>query len=86
MFAAKYRVLRPGGRIAVSDVMAEDHLSTTERGERGGWLGCIAGALSVSEYRAGLAAAGFADVDVSYTHAVADGMHSAIIRAIKPVG
>lgn len=86
VFATMYRVLRPGGRIGVSDVVAEDRLTTTERGERGGWAGCVAGALSVSEYRAGLAAAGFADIGVSYTHAVADGMHSAIIRATKPLG
>jgi arsenite methyltransferase len=86
VFAAVHRVLRPGGRIGVSDVVAEDHLSAADRAERGGWVGCIAGALSVGEYRTGLAAAGFADIDVSYTHAVADGMHSAIIRATKPVG
>jgi hypothetical protein len=86
VFAAMHRVLRPGGRIGVSDVVAEDRLSANERGERGGWVGCIAGALSVNEYRTGLAAAGFADIDVRYTHAVADGMHSAIIRATKPIG
>jgi SAM-dependent methyltransferase len=86
VFAAMHRVLRPGGRIGVSDVVAEDHLGAAERAERGGWVGCIAGALSVSEYRTGLAAAGFAGIDVDYTHAVADGMHSAIIRATKPAG
>jgi arsenite methyltransferase len=86
VFAAMHRVLRPGGRIGVSDVVAEDRLSAAERAERGGWVGCIAGALSVGEYRSGLNAAGFTDVDVSYTHQVADGMHSAIIRATKPVG
>lgn len=85
VFAAMHRVLRPGGRIGVSDVVAEDRLSAAERAERGGWTGCIAGALSVREYRTGLAAAGFADIEVSYTHPVADGMHSAIIRATKPV-
>ena len=44
------RVLRPGGRVGVSDVVAEDRLSPEERAERGAWVGCIAGALSVSEY------------------------------------
>jgi arsenite methyltransferase len=86
VFAAMHRVLRPGGRIGVSDVVAEDRLTAAERAERGGWIGCIAGALSVGEYRTGLAAAGFTDIDISYTHPVADGMHSAIIHATKPTG
>ena len=79
-----YRVLRPGGRIGVSDVVAEDGLSAAERAERGSYVGCIAGALSEGEYRDGLAAAGFGDIVVERTHQVADGMHSAIVRATKP--
>ncbi len=75
------RVLKPGGRVGVSDVVAEDHLSTVERAERGSYVGCIAGALSRSEYEAGLEAAGFEDVSVEFTHQVADGMHSAIVKA-----
>ena len=78
------RVLRPGGRVAISDVVAEDHLAPTDRAERGSHVGCIAGALSVSEYRKGLVAAGIVEVDVELTHPVADGMHSAIVRAAKP--
>jgi arsenite methyltransferase len=78
------RVLRPGGRIGISDVVAEDRLSPADRAERGSHVGCIAGALSVSEYREGLTAAGLVDVDVELTHAVADGMHGAIVRAYKP--
>lgn len=78
-----YRVLRPGGRLGVSDVVAEDRLTPDERAERGPYTGCIAGALSVSEYRHGLESAGFADVEIEPTHEVADGMHSAIIRAAK---
>ena len=78
------RVLRPGGRIGVSDIVAEDRLSTEERAERGSYAGCIAGALSFAEYRSGLEAAGLAGISVTPTHAVADGIVSAIIRAEKP--
>ena len=78
------RVLRPGGRIGISDVVAEDGLSVGDRAERGSHVGCIAGALSVSEYRDGLATVGLVDVEVEFTHAVADGMHGAMVRAAKP--
>ncbi|MFI7542419.1 arsenite methyltransferase [Actinoplanes sp. NPDC049599] len=84
VFASMNRVLRPGGRIGVSDIVADDRLTAAERAERGGWAGCIAGALSTGEYRAGLAAAGFTDIAITPTHTVADGMSSAIIRATKP--
>ncbi len=80
------RVLKPGGRVGVSDVVAEDRLSTDERAERGSYVGCIAGALSKSEYEAGLKAAGLDEVSVEFTHEVAEGMHSAIVRARKPAG
>ncbi|MFE9571543.1 arsenite methyltransferase [Streptomyces sp. NPDC006692] len=84
VFAEAFRVLRPGGRIGVSDVVADDTLTPAQRAERGDYVGCIAGALSFAEYRAGLAAAGFADIEITPTHPVADGMHSAIVRATKP--
>jgi ubiquinone/menaquinone biosynthesis C-methylase UbiE len=77
------RVLKPGGRVGVSDVVAEDHLTADQRAERGSYVGCIAGALSRSEYIAGLEAAGFEDVSVEFTHEVADGMHGAIVKAVK---
>ncbi len=79
------RVLKPGGRIGISDVVAEDSLSAEERAERGSFVGCIAGALSKGEYEAGLAAAGFDRVSVEFTHEVADGMHGAIVKAVKTV-
>jgi SAM-dependent methyltransferase len=79
------RVLRPGGRVGVSDVVADDALSPTERAERGSFSGCIAGALSFAEYRTGLAAVGLVDVSITETHAVGDGMHGAIVQATKPL-
>jgi arsenite methyltransferase len=78
------RVLRPGGRVGITDIVAEDRLTRADRAERGSHVGCIAGALSVSEYRDGLAEAGLGDVEVRFTHRVADGMHGAIVRALKP--
>ncbi len=86
VFAEVARVLRDGGRMGVSDIVAEDSLSPTERAARGSFVGCIAGALSFSEYRAGLSAVGLVDVTVTPTHPVADGLHSAIIQATKPAG
>jgi len=84
VFRETFRVLRPGGRIGITDVVAEDQLSAEDRAERGAWVGCIAGALSKGEYEAQLAAAGFADISVSFTHQVGDGLHSAIIKATRP--
>jgi arsenite methyltransferase len=77
------RVLRPGGRIGISDVVSEDRLSSGERGERGSYVGCIAGALSKGEYEAGLEAAGFEQISIEFTHEVADGMHGAIVKGVK---
>jgi SAM-dependent methyltransferase len=84
VFAEMARVLRPGGRIGVSDVVARDDLTPTDRAERGSYAGCIAGALSFEEYEAGLRAVGFSEISVTATHEVGDGMHSAIVRATKP--
>ena len=79
------RVLRPGGRVGITDVVADDELTPAERAERGSYVGCIAGALSRAEYVEGLRAAGLEEVAVEFTHGVADGMHSAVIKARKPV-
>jgi SAM-dependent methyltransferase len=84
VFAEAFRVLAPNGRLGVSDVVAEDHLTAVERAERGSYVGCIAGALTITEYRDGLVAAGFTDITVAPTHQVAAGMHSAIVKASKP--
>jgi arsenite methyltransferase len=78
------RVLKPGGRMGISDVVADDLLTPTQRAERGSYVGCIAGALSFREFRDGLRAAGLEDVRITPTHAVADGLHSALIAASKP--
>jgi SAM-dependent methyltransferase len=79
-----FRVLSPGGRIGISDVLTEDQLSAEARAERGSYVGCIAGALSRQEYLDGLIAAGFTNATARFTKQVADGMHSAIIQATKP--
>jgi arsenite methyltransferase len=84
VFAETFRVLKPGGRMGITDVVAEDQLTPEDRAERGAWVGCIAGALTKAEYDAELAAAGFADISVSFTHQVGDGLHSAIIKATRP--
>ena len=84
VFAETFRVLAPGGRVGISDVVADDTLTPRQRAERGDHVGCVAGALSFAEYRHGLQAAGFTDIEITPTHSVADGLHSAIVRATKP--
>jgi arsenite methyltransferase len=83
VFVEMARVLKLGGRIGISDVVADDDLTPEQRAERGSYVGCIAGALSFTEYEEGLHAAGFVDISVAPTHQAADGMHSAIIKATK---
>ena len=84
VLAEMFRVLAPGGRLGISDIVAEDHMSEADRAAAGSYIGCIAGALSRSEYLAGLATAGFAEPSVTFTHEAAPGMQSAIVRAVKP--
>jgi arsenite methyltransferase len=84
VLAEMFRLLAPGGRIGISDVVAEDHMTDADRAAAGSYVGCIAGAMSRSEYLAGLATAGFTEAAVTFTNEAAPGMHSAVIRAVKP--
>jgi SAM-dependent methyltransferase len=84
VFEEMARVLRPGGRLGISDIVAGDDLTPTQRAERGSWAGCIAGALSFGEYETDLRRAGFLDIRLTPTHEVADGIFSAIVQATKP--
>ena len=79
-----FRVLRPGGRMGVSDVVAADDLSEEERRNRGSFVGCIAGAMTISEYSDGLMGAGFIDIGIDLTHEMADEIYGANVRATKP--
>jgi arsenite methyltransferase len=83
VFAEMHRVLRPGGRLGISDVVADNTLTPEQRGERGSYVGCIAGALSFEEYETGLRQAGFVDIDITPTHEPVPGIHSAIVKASK---
>ncbi len=78
------RVLRRGGRVGISDIVAADGLSPQRRLEAGSALGCTAGALSKSEYVTGLEAAGFDHVSVELTYEAVEGLHGAVVRAHKP--
>jgi arsenite methyltransferase len=83
VIAETFRVLRPGGRLGFSDVVAEDRLAPADRAVRGSYVGCVAGALSVGEYETMLRHAGFGEISVTFTHQVADGMHGAIVKAVR---
>ena len=84
VLAEMFRVLVPGGRIGITDVVAEDSMTPADRAAAGSHASCIAGALSRAEYLDGLASAGFAGASVTFTNEAAPGLHSAIIRAVKP--
>jgi arsenite methyltransferase len=83
VFMEMARVRRPGGRIGIIDIVAEDQLTPEQRAERGSYVGCIASALSTGEFEALLDEAGFEQISIELTHPVVDGMHSAIIKATK---
>ena len=78
------RVLRPGGRFAVSDVIADPDMDDATRADMAQWTGCIAGALTQQEFEAALSGAGLVDVEIRETHRVHEHAASAIIRARKP--
>lgn len=83
VFREAARVLRPGGRFAVSDVLADPELDDQARADVSAWTGCIAGALTETEFRAELQSAGFEDVEIAHTHRVHEHAGAAIIRARK---
>jgi arsenite methyltransferase len=84
VLAEAARVLRPGGRFAVSDVIADPDMDEATRADMQQWTGCVAGALTEDEFRAALTAAGLVDVEIRPTHRVHEHAGSAIVRATKP--
>ena len=84
VLAEAARVLKPGGRFAVSDVIADEGMDDATRADMAQWTGCIAGALTEAEFRSTLAAVGLVDVEIRPTHRVHEHAGSAIIRARKP--
>jgi arsenite methyltransferase len=84
VLAEAARVLKPGGRFAVSDVIADEDMDGATRADMAQWTGCIAGALTRVEFEQALADAGLEDVEIEETHRVHASAASAIIRARKP--
>ena len=78
------RVLRPGGRFAVSDVIADPDMDEATRRDMQQWTGCVAGALTRAEFESALATAGLVDVEIRETHRVHEHAAAAIVRASKP--
>ncbi len=84
VLAEAFRVLRPAGRLGISDVTADEGTDPARRAHAEQQVGCLAGALTQPEYERLLIAAGFSDVTITSTDQAADGLHSAIIQATKP--
>jgi arsenite methyltransferase len=83
-FTEMHRLLRPGGRIGITDVASDDNLTADERASIGKNIECVTGALSVTGYRSLLLDAGFIDVTITITHPIAPKFHSAVIQAHRP--
>jgi SAM-dependent methyltransferase len=79
-----FRVLRPGGRFAVTDVIADPDMDDDTRLNIAKWTGCLAGALTRDQFAGALSTAGFTDIEISETHRVHEHAGSAVIRARKP--
>jgi arsenite methyltransferase len=84
VLAEAARVLKPGGRFAVADVIADEDMDEATRADMAQWTRCIAGALTRAEFERALAAAGLVDIEITETHRVHDKAGSAIVRARKP--
>lgn len=82
VFAEAHRVLRPGGRFAVSDVVTTRDFTAEEQADMAAWTGCVSGALTREQYIDGLRAAGFRDVEVEVVHEYGGDVVSAVVRAI----
>jgi SAM-dependent methyltransferase len=79
-----FRVLRPGGRLGVSDVIADEGTDPAQLSDAEQRVGCLNGALTQRQYSGLLLAAGFTDINITSTHEAEPGLHSAIIQAAKP--
>jgi SAM-dependent methyltransferase len=86
VLAEAFRVLRPGGRIGISDVTADQGADPARRADAEQRVGCLAGALTPQEYRDLLCEAGFAEITITLTTPAGPALHSAIIRGVKPAG
>jgi ubiquinone/menaquinone biosynthesis C-methylase UbiE len=84
VLAEAARVLRRGGRFAVSDVIADADMDEATRADMQEWTGCIAGALTRAKFEQALADAGLTDIEITETHRVHEHASSAIVRARKP--
>src|SRR5262249_13983836 len=84
VLAEAFRVLRPGGRLGISDVTADEGIDPGQLAEAEQRVGCLSGALTQQQYRELLHAAGFTAITITSTHQADAGLHSAIIQATKP--